>query len=191
MKQPIIKVLLFPIIVSIYSCSSPSKPYANKIAAPVSSPAPIVERKCIGDSTEISYEIWTKRPTGYIPTDENRFFSENAKQTGVFALASGVQYRVLRNGCGAKPLLSNLVKVRYHLTLTNGTVIDSSYERRETPSFVLGSVIPGWSEAVSLMQVGSVWEVYVPSYLAYGSEGSGPVPKNAPLLFTVELIDFK
>jgi FKBP-type peptidyl-prolyl cis-trans isomerase len=138
----------------------------------------------------LSNEGWTKRPIGYTATEEIRFFAENAKREDVFTLASGVQYKVLRKGCGKSPTLTSVVKNRYHMTLLSGKVIDSSYNRKEAPSFVLGSVIPGWSEAVSFMQVGAIWEIYIPSHLAYGSEGMGPVPKNSPLLFTVELIDF-
>ncbi len=192
MKQLIIKAFIFTATLCIYSCTAPSK-HNEKVAAipaPVNSPAPVVKAKCVIDPVEISTELWTKRPIGYAVTEETRFFSENVKREDVFTLASGVQYRVLRNGCGNKPTLTNMVKNRYHMTLLSGKVIDSSYNRKETPSFVLGSVIPGWAEAVSFMQVGAIWEIYIPAHLAYGSQGMGPVPKNSPLLFTVELIDF-
>ncbi len=192
MKQLIIKSFIFTAALSLYSCTSTSK-HSEKVASapePIKSAAPAVEPKCVVESVELSNEIWTKRPSGYTATEESRFFAENAKREDVFTLASGVQYKVLRQGCGKNPTLTSVVKNRYHMTLLNGKVIDSSYNRKEAPSFVLGSVIPGWSEAVSFMQVGAIWEIYIPSQLAYGSAGMGPVPKNSPLLFTVELIDF-
>ncbi len=177
---------------SLYSCTSLNK-HSEKVAtkpSPIIAPAPVVKAKCVIDPVEISNETWLKRPSGYTATEESSFFSENAKRADVFTLASGVQYKVLRSGCGKSPALTSVVKNRYHMTLLNGKVIDSSYNRKEAPRFVLGSVIPGWSEAVSFMQVGAIWEIYIPSHLAYGSAGMGPVPKNSPLLFTVELIDF-
>jgi len=192
MKKIIIKSFILTAALSLYSCTSPSK-HSEKVAStpePIKSAAPVVEPKCVVEPIELSNEMWTKRPIGYTAAEETRFFSENAKRADVFTLASGVQYRVLRNGCGNNPTLTNLVKNRYHMTLLSGKVIDSSYNRKEAHSFVLGSVIPGWSEAVSFMQVGAIWEIYIPSHLAYGSEGMGPVPKNSPLFFTVELIDF-
>jgi FKBP-type peptidyl-prolyl cis-trans isomerase len=149
-----------------------------------------IETSCVVDLSEIASDIWLRRPNGYDITDESQYFSDNNKKPEIVTLSSGIQYKVLRNGCGDSPTLNNTVKVRYHMTLLNGSIIDSSYNRKETPSFVLGTVIPGWHEAVSLMQRGEIWEVFIPSFLAYRSEGMGPVPKNAGLLFTVELIDF-
>lgn len=192
MKKIIIKTFIFTAAISLYSCTSPSK-HSEKVMSvpePIKSAALVVEPKCVIEPIELSNEIWTKRPIGYTATEESRFFSENAKREDVFTLASGVQYKALRKGCGKSPTLTSVVKNRYHMTLLNGKVIDSSYNRKEAPSFVLGSVIPGWSEAVSFMQIGAIWEIYIPSQLAYGSQGMGPVPKNSPLLFTVELIEF-
>lgn len=147
-------------------------------------------KKCIVPPFEIPQRDWVSRPVGFRILEEQRFFSAVSQQPGVIALPSGVHYKILRAGCGEMPTLGSTVKVRYHLTLLNGSVIDSSYYRKETPSFPLSQVIPGWAEAVTLMQPGAIWEIYIPSSLGYGSQGGGPVPGNAGLIFTVELLAF-
>ena len=149
-----------------------------------------VEKSCNVKPSEISAKKWLQRPTGFGVYDEDQFFSTNMKKNNVVMLASGVQYKVLREGCGKTPSRTSTVKVRYHMTLLNGKVIDSSYNEKESPSFPLSDVIPGWSDALTHMQPGAIWEISIPSRLAYGSLGSGPVPANAALLFTVELVDF-
>jgi FKBP-type peptidyl-prolyl cis-trans isomerase FklB len=148
------------------------------------------EKACEVKTSELSAKKWKQRPTGFEISDEEKFFLTNSKKKNVVTLASGVQYKVLREGCGNTPSLSSIVKVRYHMTLLNGKVIDSSYNENTSPSFPLKDVIPGWADALTRMQPGAIWEIAIPSKLAYGAAGVGPVPGNAPLLFTVELIGF-
>ena len=106
---------------------------------------------------------------------------------------SGLEYRILRNGAGAKPKATNTVKVHYHGWLDNGKVFDSSYERREPIEFPLNGVIPGWTEGMQQVGQGGMIELSIPSELGYGPRGTpgGPIPPNARLHFLVELLDVR
>lgn len=117
------------------------------------------------------------------------FLAENAKKAGVKTTASGLQYEVITEGKGAKPVASSTVKVHYEGKLLDGTVFDSSIKRGEPISFPLAGVIPGWTEGLQLMTVGSKYRFTIPSSLAYGEQGAGPIPPNAVLVFEVELLD--
>ena len=118
------------------------------------------------------------------------FLAENAKQQGITTLADGLQYKVLVEGKGPKPTKSQTVKVNYEGTLIDGTVFDSSYKRGQPIEFGVTQVIPGWTEVLQLMPVGSTWMVYIPSELAYGPSGAGgAIGPNETLIFKVELID--
>ena len=115
------------------------------------------------------------------------FFAKNGSVEGVTTTESGLQYQVLVEGKGAKP--DDTVEVHYQGTLLDGTVFDSSYQRGETVSFPVGGVIPGWTEALQLMPVGSKWKLFIPPSLAYGAGGAGQmIGPNAALVFDVELI---
>jgi FKBP-type peptidyl-prolyl cis-trans isomerase len=117
------------------------------------------------------------------------FLAENKKKAGVITTASGLQYQVLTEGKGAKPKKTDTVTVNYRGTLLDGTEFDSSYKRNEPATFPLNAVIPGWIEALQLMQVGSKWKVFIPSDLAYGAGGTGgTIGPDATLVFEVELV---
>ena len=117
------------------------------------------------------------------------FLAENAKKEGVKVTASGLQYRVITEGSGNKPVASSKVKVHYTGKLLDGTVFDSSVQRGEPIDFALNQVIPGWTEGVQLMTPGSKYEFYIPSDLAYGDRGAGnAIPPGAALIFEVELL---
>lgn len=117
------------------------------------------------------------------------YLAENAKKTGVETTASGLQYKQLVAGNGAKPTTSDRVKVHYRGTLIDGKVFDSSYDRGEPIVFPVTGVIAGWIEGLQLMNVGSKFELTIPSNLAYGAHGSGPViGPDATLIFEVELL---
>ncbi|MFG1488906.1 FKBP-type peptidyl-prolyl cis-trans isomerase [Oceanospirillum sp. HFRX-1_2] len=119
-----------------------------------------------------------------------KFLSENGKKKGVVTTESGLQYQVLTAGNGAKPALTDQVKVHYEGKLLNGEVFDSSYQRGEPVTFGLNQVIPGWQEGLQLMSVGSKWKIFIPSDLAYGPGGTGgPIGPNETLIFEVELLD--
>lgn len=120
------------------------------------------------------------------------FLSANKTKPGVVTLPDGLQYKVLVAGKGAKPSLSDIVVVNYAGRLIDGTEFDSSYKRGEPANFPVGAVIPGWVEALQLMPVGSKWEIYIPSNLAYGEQGAPPaIGPDETLIFTVELLDTK
>jgi len=117
------------------------------------------------------------------------FLAENAKKDGVTVTASGLQYRVITEGAGDAPKATDRVKVHYEGRLISGDIFDSSIARGEPVSFPLNGVIPGWSEGVQLMKVGSKFEFTIPSALAYGPSGTGPIPPNSVLVFDVELLE--
>ncbi len=120
------------------------------------------------------------------------FLTENKKKKGVVTTASGLQYIVLRQGDGPKPKLTDQVTVNYRGTLLDGTEFDSSYKRGEPATFPLKGVIPGWTEALQLMNVGSKYRLFIPPNLAYGESGAGNViGPNATLIFEVELLGIK
>ena len=117
------------------------------------------------------------------------FLAENAKKDNVVTLADGLQYKILKEGSGPKPSATDKVKVHYTGKLLDGTVFDSSVERGEPITFQLNRVIPGWTEALQLMPVGSKWRLFIPSDLAYGERGAGQtIPPNSTLIFDVELL---
>lgn len=120
------------------------------------------------------------------------FLLENAKRDGVVTTASGLQYKVLAQGSGASPKATDEVTVHYHGTLTDGRVFDSSVERGQPATFPVNGVIPGWIEALQLMNVGSKYKLFIPSDLAYGERGAGQmIGPNSTLIFEVELISIK
>lgn len=120
------------------------------------------------------------------------FLAENKKKEGVITLPSGLQYKVIKAGSGKKPKATDTVSVHYQGTLINGTEFDSSYRRGQPVSFPVNGVIPGWTEALQLMEVGAKWQVVIPSNLAYGDRGAGPqIGPNATLIFEIELISIQ
>lgn len=116
------------------------------------------------------------------------FLAENKKKRTVKTTASGLQYEVLKAGVGKSPRSTDRIKAHYHGTLTDGSVFDTT-QNDEPVEIDVQAAIPGWTEALQMMKVGDKWRLYVPSELAYGTEGFGPVPPNAVLIFDLELLD--
>jgi FKBP-type peptidyl-prolyl cis-trans isomerase FklB len=119
------------------------------------------------------------------------FLAENKKKEGVVTLPSGLQYKILKAGDGKKPTDADTVECIYRGVFINGTEFDSSHRTGKPATFKVTGVIPGWTEALKLMPVGSKWLLYVPSRLAYGERGSGRIGPNATLMFEVELLAIK
>jgi FKBP-type peptidyl-prolyl cis-trans isomerase FklB len=116
------------------------------------------------------------------------FLAENAKKEGVKTLPSGLEYKVMKEGTGPVPKESDTVTVNYRGTLIDGTQFDSSYARGRPETIDVSAAIDGWKEALQHMKVGSEWELFVPTDLAYGQEEMGRIPPNSTLIFELELL---
>lgn len=116
------------------------------------------------------------------------YLANNAKEEGVKVTESGLQYLVVKEGNGKKPGPNDVVTVHYTGRLIDGTVFDSSVERDEPATFAVGQVIPGWVEGLQLMSEGSAYRLFIPSELAYGEHGTGPIQPNSTLIFDVQLL---
>lgn len=120
------------------------------------------------------------------------FLEDNKHKPGVITLPSGLQYKILKSGSGAVPTIFDSVSVHYKGSLVDGTVFDSSYDRGTPQELPVNRVIQGWSEALQKMCTGDHWQLFIPSYLAYGEHGFGPqIGPNATLIFELELIEIK
>lgn len=119
------------------------------------------------------------------------FLKQNKNKPGVQTTPSGLQYEVITEGTGEKPLATDSVTCHYKGMLLNGTVFDDSYSRGQPITFALRGVIPGWTEALQLMSVGSKYKLYIPYTLGYGAFDYGPIPGGSMLTFDVELLDIK
>ena len=140
--------------------------------------------------TELQQNQMKDQYKDYIAQNE-AFLTENAKKDSVVSLPSGLQYIVLKEGNGTKPAISDRIRVHYTGKLIDGTIFDSSYNRNEPAEFGVGQVIPGWTEALQLMMVGSKYRVFIPQNLAYGAQapqGSSIKPFST-LIFDVELLE--
>lgn len=142
------------------------------------------EREMMGKQAERAKELGEKNRK-----DGEAFLAENKKKEGTKATTSGLQYKIITEGKGKKPTADDTVRVHYKGTLLDGSEFDNSYRRGEPAEFSVSGVIAGWTEAMQLMPVGSKWQLFVPSKLAYGEQGQGPViGPNATLIFEVELL---
>lgn len=121
--------------------------------------------------------------------DGEAFLKANAKKDSVVTAKSGLQYKILTAGTGAVPTATQKVKVNYEGKLIDGTVFDSSYKRKQPATFACNQVIKGWTEALTMMPVGSKWEIYIPQELGYGAREAGKIPPFSTLIFTVELLE--
>ena len=125
-------------------------------------------------------------------TEGAKYLEENKKKPGVKTTASGLQYKVIKEGTGVQPKATDMVTVNYRGTLIDGTEFDSSYKRGQPATFPVNGVIKGWTEALQLMKQGSKFQLFIPSNLAYGERAMGPdIGANSTLIFEVELQDVK
>jgi FKBP-type peptidyl-prolyl cis-trans isomerase FklB len=128
---------------------------------------------------------------GNVKEEGEKFLEENKLRAEVITTESGLQYEVLKKGKGKTPTANDKVKVHYHGTLINGTIFDSSVDRKEPVTFGVTQVIPGWTEALQLMSVGSKFKLYIPQELAYGAQQAGQIPPFSTLIFEVELLSIE
>jgi len=126
-----------------------------------------------------------------IKQQEVEFLAQNAKRPEVLITPSGLQYEILIESDGPKPSLFDTVQLHYEGRLSDGYCFDSTYEQGRPVEFPVSDVFPGWSEGLQLMTVGSTYKFYIPSELAFGSSGNGPIPPYATLIFTVELLEIQ
>ena len=135
------------------------------------------------------HRVRMEKKYGKNRTDGEAFLKENAKRDSVKTTASGLQYKVITAGTGDIPTATDRVKVNYEGRLIDGTVFDSSYKRNQPATFGCNQVIKGWTEALTMMPVGSKWEIYVPQQLGYADREAGKIPPFSTLIFTVELLE--
>lgn len=147
----------------------------------------IIENKMASIAEKAEQE--QKRKSAETIAQGEKFMAENAKKEGVVTLPDGLQYKIIKEGNGSIPTASDKVEVHYKGTLIDGTVFDSSIDRGQPITFAVTQVIPGWTEVLQLMPVGSKWEVYIPYDLAYGSRDAGKIPPYSDLIFEIELLD--
>jgi FKBP-type peptidyl-prolyl cis-trans isomerase len=143
------------------------------------------QEQMIKKQQETAAKQWEKNKT-----EGEKFLADNAKKPGVKTTASGLQYEVMQEGTGPIPDSNAQVTVNYKGTLLDGTVFDSSYDRKQPATFAVRGVIPGWTEALQMMKTGSKWKLYIPSALAYGHNPppGGKIGPDAVLVFEIELI---
>ena len=157
----------------------------------------LTDEECRAVMTAYSREMKAKAAAKLKPiADKNAkagadFLAANKQKKGIVTTESGLQYQVVKNGAGATPKANNVVRVHYHGQLLDGTVFDSSIERKEPAEFPVNRVIPGWTEALQKMKVGDKWRLFIPSDLAYGEDGTpgGEIGPNQVLVFDVELLE--
>ena len=150
---------------------------------------PALGEKEIEESTQKMQKNALARVSARNKAEGEKFLAANAKKEGVKTTKSGLQYKVLKEGAGPSPKATDMVRTHYHGTFINGEVFDSSVERKEPAEFEVNGVIPGWTEALQMMKVGSKWQLFVPFKLAYGERGYRGIPPAATLVFEVELLD--
>ena len=126
--------------------------------------------------------------------DENQaaseeFLSANLSKTGIVALPSGIQYRIIEEGEGSRPGMESTVKVHYRGSKTNGHEFDSSFARGVPEEFTVNTVLKGWQEVLPLMKTGATWQVFVPPEMAFGARGNPPVGPNEALIFDLKLVE--
>jgi FKBP-type peptidyl-prolyl cis-trans isomerase FklB len=147
--------------------------------------------KAMQDEIRAKQQAKVQEAAGANKKEGEAFLAANKGKDGVVTLASGLQYKILKEGTGPKPAATDSVVCNYRGTLINGKEFDSSYKRGQPATFAVTGVIKGWTEALQLMPVGSKWQLFVPSDLAYGASGRNPIEPNATLIFEVELLSIE
>lgn len=145
----------------------------------------------INNTMKARYELQMEKKFGAQKAAGEKFMAENAKKPGIITTASGLQYEIIKKGTGPMPKATDKVKVNYEGKLINDTIFDSSIKRNEPAEFNVNQVIPGWTEGLQLMPVGSKFRFYIPQNLAYGAQERPKIPAFSPLIFDVELLSIE
>ncbi|MBT8141057.1 MAG: FKBP-type peptidyl-prolyl cis-trans isomerase [Gammaproteobacteria bacterium] len=183
---------LLILLLSLSACGQSSQSQKTQDHEPVINAKATLDKaqSDIDDAVGTKLEQMAKVDLLDIYENAEAYLAMNTKKPGVKVTSSGLQYRILKQGSGAKPTAESFVKVNYRGTFPDGREFDSSYKRGEPSEFKVGGVIKGWSEALLLMQEGTKLELVVPPDLAYGEEGAGTViPPDQVLKFQIELLD--
>lgn len=161
--------------------------FGQLIAVPI---AGIILMSCSDKSNDETKVAQSTETMEQPMTAEHSFLEENKNKEGIHVTKSGLQYEIITEGTGKRPMATDMVTVHYEGTHTDGSVFDSSIQRGQPAEFPLNRVIAGWTEGVQLMKEGAKYKFYIPSNLAYGASGTpgGPIGPNEDLIFTVELI---
>lgn len=153
---------------------------------------PLMDENQCNMTIQQKLQEYMSKKSGAVKEEGRKFLENNKKQPGIVVLPSGIQYKIITQGAGAKPTLEDTIKVHYKGTTLDGQIFDDSYSRGEPIEFPLGGLIEGWKQTLVLMPVGSKWQLFIPSEFAYGDRGAGAnIPGGATLIFELELLDVK
>ncbi|RXK58147.1 FKBP-type peptidyl-prolyl cis-trans isomerase [Lacibacter luteus] len=151
---------------------------------------PLMDDNTANMTIQQKLQEYMAKKNGAVKEEGRKFLAENKKQAGVVELPSGVQYKIITQGTGPKPLLEDTIKFHYKGTRLDGFVFDESYKRGEPVIYPLNQLIEGWKQTVVLMPAGSKWQLFIPSDYGYGDRGAGgDIPGGATLVFELELLE--
>lgn len=154
-------------------------------------PTPLMDANTANMTIQQKLQEYMARKNAAVKEEGKKFLADNKKQPGVVELPSGVQYKIMKQGTGPKPLLEDTIVAHYKGTLLDGTVFDESYGRGEPIVYPLNQLVDGWKQTLVLMPVGSKWQLFIPSDYGYGERGSGLIPGGATLVFEMELLEVR
>lgn len=152
---------------------------------------PLMDANTANMTIQEKLQEYMAKKNAAVKEEGRKFLAENKKQPGVVELPSGVQYKIIRQGTGIKPLLEDTIVAHYKGQLLDGTVFDESYGRGQPIVYPLNQLVDGWKQTLVLMPAGSKWQLFIPSEYGYGERGSGLIPGGATLIFEMELLEVK
>lgn len=154
-------------------------------------PNPLMDANTANMTIQQKLQEYMAKKNAAVKEEGTKFLAENKKQPGVVELPSGVQYKIITQGTGIKPLLEDTIVAHYKGTLLDGNVFDESYGRGQPIVYPLNQLVEGWKQTLVLMPVGSKWQLFIPSEYGYGERGSGMIPGGATLVFEMELLEVR
>lgn len=162
------------------------------IADAIKGNKPLMDENTCNMTIQQKLQEFMAKKSNAVKEEGRKFLEENKKQPGVVVLPSGVQYKIINQGSGAKPILEDTIIFHYKGTTLDGNIFDESYSRGVPAEYALNKLIDGWKQVVVLMPKGSKWQIFIPSEYGYGDAGAGGnIPGGATLIFDLELVDIK